>query len=58
VERTQLGLERALDFVETAAVKPGHELPAKGPGLLELISGEMRKAIGAAGQHPRRHPRR
>jgi len=45
VERTLLGLERALDHVERGGVKPGHELPPKGPGLLEGIAGEIRRVL-------------
>jgi hypothetical protein len=52
VDRTQLGLERVLDYVEGAAVKPGHELPPRGAGLLELVTGEFRKALGT-GRPPR-----
>jgi hypothetical protein len=52
VDRTQLGLERVLDYVEGAAVKPAHEPPPRGAGLLELVSGELRKALGT-GRSPR-----
>lgn len=45
VDRTALGLERALDYVEGAAVKPAHEVPPRGAGLLELVSVELRKAL-------------
>ncbi|MBS1241403.1 MAG: hypothetical protein H6R40_830 [Gemmatimonadetes bacterium] len=45
VDRTLLGLERALDYVEGAAVKPAHDLPPRGAGLLELVTGELRKAL-------------
>jgi hypothetical protein len=47
VDRTVLGLERALDYVEGAAVKPVHELPPRGPGLLDLVTGELRKALSS-----------
>jgi hypothetical protein len=43
-ERTLLGLERALDYLERGGIKPGHQLPPKG-GLLEAIAGEIRKAV-------------
>jgi len=46
-ERTQLGLERALDYVEGHAIKPSHQLPSRSPGLLEMITTEMRKAISS-----------
>lgn len=51
LERTQLGLERALDFVERGAVKAAHEA-TPGPGLLGLLAGEVRRAIesGQAGR--------
>ena len=49
-DRTLLGLERALDYVEGAAVKPAHQIPAKGSGLLELLTGEVRRAITAASE--------
>jgi hypothetical protein len=44
-QRVQLGLERALDFLERGGVKPGHESPERGPGLLELLAGEVRRAL-------------
>jgi len=46
-ERTQLGLERVLDFVERGAVKPSHQLPPKSSGVLELLAGEVRRALAA-----------
>jgi hypothetical protein len=46
-DRVQLGLERALDFLERGGVKPGHEqLPGRGAGLLDLLAGEVRRALG------------
>jgi hypothetical protein len=48
--RVELGLERALDFLERGGVKPGHEFPARGPGLLEVLAGEVRRALSAGGQ--------
>ncbi|MBS1240613.1 MAG: hypothetical protein H6R40_40, partial [Gemmatimonadetes bacterium] len=42
-DRTLLGLERALDYVEGAAIKPGHQVPARGSGLLDLLTGEVRR---------------
>lgn len=47
IDRTALGLERALDYVEGAAVKPAHEVPPRGAGLLELVSVELRKALSS-----------
>lgn len=59
VDRTQLGLERVLDYVEGNAIKPAHELPARAPGLIQLLGAEVRKAITAASSHPpeRRPPK-
>jgi hypothetical protein len=58
VERTQLGLERALDHVEGNAIKPAHQLPDRQPGLIELITTEMRKAISSGTfSNPQRKPR-
>ncbi len=44
-ERARLGLERALDYLERGGVKPGHQLPPRTGGLLEVIAGEVRKAL-------------
>ncbi len=44
-ERVQLGLERALDFLERGGVKPGHELPGRGPGLIDLLANEVRRVL-------------
>lgn len=58
VDRTQLGLERALDHVEGHAIKPSHELPGRGPGLIELLTTEVRKAISSGTiTPPTRKPR-
>ena len=51
-ERVQLGLDRALDFLERGGVKPAHELPNRGPGLLDLLATEVRRAL-TAGQESR-----
>ncbi|MEZ4455317.1 MAG: hypothetical protein R2882_02020 [Gemmatimonadales bacterium] len=48
-ERVQLGLERALDFLERGGVKPAHELSDRPPGLLDVIATEMRRALGPGG---------
>jgi hypothetical protein len=46
VERVQLGLERALDYLERGGVKPGHaQLPQRGAGLLDFLAGEVRRAL-------------
>jgi hypothetical protein len=47
-ERVQLGLERALDHVEGVGVRPTHELPPRTMGILNLIAGEVRKALASA----------
>jgi len=46
-ERTRLGLERALDHLERGTVKPGHELPSKSTSLLQMVTDEVRKALGS-----------
>ena len=51
-ERAQLGLERALDYLERGGVKPGHQIPPRG-GILDTIAGEIRKAIAASSERPR-----
>lgn len=57
VERTQLGLERALDDLEAAASRPAEPSSPRGPGLLDLVTGEVRRAITtAAQQSSRRSP--
>lgn len=53
LERTKLGLERALDYVERGAVKAVHGAPA--PSLLGLLAGEVRRAL-ESGQAGRRKP--
>lgn len=52
-ERCVLGLERALDYLERGGVKPSHQIPPRGGGLLETIAGEIRKAIIAPPERPR-----
>jgi hypothetical protein len=44
VSRVQLGLERALDSLETATGKPTQRLSARA-GLMELLTDELRKAL-------------
>ncbi|MGE0553928.1 MAG: hypothetical protein AB7R55_10915 [Gemmatimonadales bacterium] len=48
--RVLIGLERALDFLERGGVKPSHESVPKGPGLLELLAGEVRRAISTGSE--------
>ncbi len=43
--RIQLGLERALDFLEDGAAKPHHGLPERSGGILGLLADEVRKAL-------------
>lgn len=52
-ERTLLGLERALDYLERGGIKPAHLLPPRGGGLLEALAGEIRKAITSGSERPR-----
>jgi hypothetical protein len=51
-ERVKLGLERVLDHVERGAVKASHQLPSKQPGVLELLGGEIRKALASSSATP------
>ena len=43
--RVQLGLERSLDFLERGGVKAAHEQISRGPGLIELLANEVKRAI-------------
>jgi len=45
VERLQLGLERALDFLEQGAGKPQRGLPDRSVGILGVLADEVRKAL-------------
>jgi hypothetical protein len=45
VERLQLGLERALDFLEQSAGKPQPRLPDRSAGILGVLADEVRKAL-------------
>jgi hypothetical protein len=45
VERLQLGLERALDFLEQSAGKPQGQLPDRSAGILGVLADEVRKAL-------------
>jgi hypothetical protein len=45
VARIQLGLERALDFLEQGAASPRHQLPERNAGFLGLLADEVRKAL-------------
>jgi hypothetical protein len=45
VERLQLGLERALDFLEQNAGKSQRPLPDRTPGILGVLADEVRKAL-------------
>ncbi|HEV8612932.1 MAG TPA: hypothetical protein VGQ73_05430 [Gemmatimonadales bacterium] len=49
-ERAQLGLERALDYLERGGIKPGHQIPPRSGGLLETLAGELRKVITASSE--------
>jgi hypothetical protein len=43
--RALLGLERALDNLEGGIVRPAHQLADRGPGVLDLIANEVRRAL-------------
>ena len=45
VARIQLGLERALDFLEQGAASPRNQLPERNAGILGLLADEVRKAL-------------
>jgi hypothetical protein len=45
VERTLLGLERALDHLERGEVKAAHALPPRPSGLLSAMLDEIRKSL-------------
>jgi hypothetical protein len=45
IERIQLGLERALDFLEQSAGQPQRELTQRTAGILGLLADEVRKAL-------------
>jgi hypothetical protein len=45
VERLQLGLERALDFLEQSASKTPRGLPDRSVGILGVLADEVRKAL-------------
>ncbi len=45
VARIQLGLERALDFLEQGAALTRHQLPDRNAGILGLLADEVRKAL-------------
>ncbi len=53
LDRARLGLERALDFLERGGVKPAHQLPPRGPSLLETLAGELKKALAAPEERKR-----
>ncbi len=44
-ERALLGLERALDNLEGGVARPEHRLPERGPGVLDLLANEVRRAL-------------
>ncbi|MDQ3223540.1 MAG: hypothetical protein M3Q75_08750 [Gemmatimonadota bacterium] len=45
VARIQLGLERALDFLEQGAATQRHQLPDRNSGILGVLADEVRKAL-------------
>ncbi|HEX6643839.1 MAG TPA: hypothetical protein VF037_04130, partial [Gemmatimonadales bacterium] len=54
VERTLLGLERALDHVEQGARRPRQLPPRATPGIAAVITDEIRKAITSAAERERK----
>lgn len=54
VERTQLGLECALDHVERGSVKPSHQLPGRKMSLLDSVLSDIEGIVGSTGS--RRNP--
>jgi hypothetical protein len=53
MQRVQLGLERALDYLERGGIKPGHEqIPGRGAGLFDLLATEVRRALTAPKSRP------
>lgn len=46
LQRTQVGLERALDHVEDAGIQPRHALPPRRAGVMGLVTEEVRRALG------------
>jgi hypothetical protein len=59
-ERTQLGLECALDQVERGAVRASHQLPGKRTGLLDTVISEIETLVAnrtpRSGNTPRSKP--
>ncbi len=45
IARIQLGLERALDFLEQGGATPQHQLPDRHSGILGVLADEVRKAL-------------
>lgn len=59
-ERTQLGLECALDHVERGAIRPSHQLPGRKTGLLDTVISEIETLVAnrtpRSGNTPRSRP--
>jgi hypothetical protein len=45
LQRMQLGLERALDYLEHSEARPSSQFPTRGTGLLGIIADEVRKSL-------------
>jgi hypothetical protein len=45
LQRIQLGLERALDYLEHSDTRPDPQLPTRAAGLLGLLADEVRKTL-------------
>jgi hypothetical protein len=60
MERTQLGLECALDHVERGSIKPSHQLPGRKTGLLDTVISEIETLVAnrtpRSGSAPRPKP--
>ena len=53
LERTQLGLEVALDLLERGSAKPSHQLPPRTAGVLRQIARELGRALEPSPPRPR-----
>jgi hypothetical protein len=45
LQRIQLGLERALDYLEQSEARPNSQFPTRATGLLGLLADEVRKSL-------------
>ncbi len=56
-ERTQLGLECALDNVERGAARPSHQLPGRKTGVLDTVISEIEQLVSGRTARPGSTPR-